>query len=251
MTRSQPLTEVEAQLIEAYTAILSEPFEDKYEDRWEDEPFDRAVDEFKARAREIGFADPFELLSRFQIESFESIRAQLKKGPPMCFRPGWRSEIIGTTVDVPSLFQKCIHVKGPRLSGKERVIALDFWALWCDPCVTSGPEISDMADEYKGRVAFVGINNESIFGDTKPPNLDALNEFLEEEREGFRYTIFADNSEGFAKETVYNPAGYRGIPCVVLVADGIAVYVGSPQDTFRPVLENVLAEVARTPQREE
>jgi len=39
---------------------------------------------------------------------------------------------------------------------------------------------------------------------------------------------------------VYKRAGYRGIPCVVLILDGVVVYVGSPQESFRPTLEQVL-----------
>ncbi|KAF9983515.1 hypothetical protein BGZ75_005012 [Mortierella antarctica] len=174
-----PLTETEELLIDAYNRILNEPFEDKYEDLWEDEPFDRAVEEFQVLAQEIGFIDPFQLLSRYKVES-------------------------------------------------------------CDPCVQAGPELSYLADEFEGRLAVVGINNESIFGETKPPKREYLDAFLDDHRDGFRYTIYLDSAKGHAKEIVYKPAGYRGIPCVVLILDGVVVYVGSPQESFRPTLEQVL-----------
>jgi hypothetical protein len=63
--------------------------------------------------------------------------------------------------------------------------------------------MSDLADEFEGRISVVGINNESIFGDTKPGDVDQLNEFLDDNREGFRYTIYIDNDEGHAKESKF------------------------------------------------
>ncbi|KAF9210014.1 hypothetical protein BGZ49_008512 [Haplosporangium sp. Z 27] len=251
MGQARQLTDSEKLLIEAYTNILNDPFEDKYEDKWEDEPFDRAVDEFKARAQEIGFTDPFQLLSRYKILSYESIRSQLKNGPSPCFRPGWESPILGTAIDPASILANCKHISGPEFENIYRIVLLDFWASWCDPCVQAGPELSDLADEFAGRVSVVGINNESIFGATKEPNVSALQEFLSENSDGFRYTIYIDNAEGYAKETVYNPGAYRGIPCVILLVDGVVTYVGSPQENFRPTLEKALEAVGPTFTREE
>lgn len=47
----------------------------------------------------------------------------------------------------------------------------------------------------------IGINNESIFGETLEPNLGQLQEFLNENRDGFRHTTYVDNGEGYAKES--------------------------------------------------
>ncbi|KAF9436102.1 hypothetical protein BGZ76_004811 [Entomortierella beljakovae] len=251
MTQRKHLTETERQLIDAYTSILSDPFEDKYEDRWEDKLFDIAIQEFKVKAQEIGFSDPFELLSRFKIESYESIRTQLKKGPSPCFRPGWRSPLLGVKLDPQHILSKCEFISGPEFDDTHRIVVLDFWASWCDPCVQSGPEISDLADEFSDCIAVVGINNESIFGETKEPAYEQLRDFLDEYGDGFRHTTYIDNSEGFAKETVYNPSGYRGIPCVIMLVDGVVNYVGSPQENFRQILEQAIEFVDTTSAHEE
>lgn len=55
----------------------------------------------------------------------------------------------------------------------------------------------------------------------------------------------------FHKLAVYNPGGYRGIPCVILLVDGIVTYVGSPQEDFRQVLEETLDFLEAEARREE
>jgi len=64
--------------------------------------------------------------------------------------------------------------------------------------------VSQLAEEFSSDdVIIIGVNNESIFGMTKPPNMDVLLPFLEEHEEEFQYTIVVDNAEGFAKDGTY------------------------------------------------
>jgi hypothetical protein len=43
---------------------------------------------------------------------------------------------------------------------------------------------------------------------------------------------------------VYKATAYRGIPCVVLVIDGLVTYVGAPQEQFRLTLDEAIEAVS-------
>ncbi len=42
-------------------------------------------------------------------------------------------------------------------------VLVDFWAEWCVPCHQLDPIITDLAEEYDGRVKFVKIDTEENF----------------------------------------------------------------------------------------
>ena len=42
-------------------------------------------------------------------------------------------------------------------------VLVDFWAEWCGPCHQLDPIVTDLADEYDGRVKFVKIDTEENF----------------------------------------------------------------------------------------
>jgi cytochrome c biogenesis protein CcmG/thiol:disulfide interchange protein DsbE len=45
-----------------------------------------------------------------------------------------------------------------------RVVLLDFWATWCEPCRLSFPEYQALAGRYGDRVAVVGISEDDEAG---------------------------------------------------------------------------------------
>ena len=42
-------------------------------------------------------------------------------------------------------------------------VLVDFWAEWCVPCHQLDPIVTDLAEEYDGRVKFVKIDTEENF----------------------------------------------------------------------------------------
>jgi len=43
------------------------------------------------------------------------------------------------------------------LKNGEQPLVVDFWATWCGPCRMVGPVISELAEEYDGRIAVVTL----------------------------------------------------------------------------------------------
>ncbi|KAF9361568.1 hypothetical protein BGX26_001573 [Mortierella sp. AD094] len=239
---AEEISEKELKFRDAFSDTIMGPFADKYEDKWEEDAYWVAVESFKKQSKEIGYEDPFEILSKYRMPSFESIRDKLKAGPPACFREGWKSSLVGTELDTVAAIAPLEHVNGRKYLGEERIVVLDFWATWCGPCVVAGPELSELAEKHAGLVAIIGVNNESMFSE-KEHNVEKVKTFLEENKEGFRYTVYVDTPEGHAKESVYAKTEYRAIPCVVLVVDGVVTYVGPPREDFKAALEVALAPI--------
>jgi thiol-disulfide isomerase/thioredoxin len=40
-----------------------------------------------------------------------------------------------------------------------RVVVVNFWASWCNPCRNEQPGLERLSQEYPGRVAFIGVNH--------------------------------------------------------------------------------------------
>ena len=48
-----------------------------------------------------------------------------------------------------------------------KVVVINFWAAWCDPCKSEAPRFQSAFERYRGRVAFVGVDANDFSGDAR------------------------------------------------------------------------------------
>src|SRR5438105_3484554 len=98
--------------------------------------------------------------------------------------------------------------KAADLKGKVSIV--DFWATWCEPCLSEIPKYNKLTDEYKGKdVQIVGITVESPHEDIKPKVKET----------GMKYTVLVGNDavqEGFG--------GLIGFPTTFVVTKNWKIY---------------------------
>ena len=85
---------------------------------------------------------------------------------------------------------------------RTRPVVLDFWATWCVPCRQELPDLSRLAEKYRNRVAFYGVNSHD-----SPANIvDFAHRF------GMAYPTVSD-----ARQAVANDYHADGLPQLVVV----------------------------------
>ncbi len=87
-----------------------------------------------------------------------------------------------------------------------RVVVLNFWGVWCDPCVRELPELEDVVRSQRGRsTAFVAV--ESGLGDETRSDVQ---EFVA--RHGLTIPVAYD-----AGRVAYRAFGVEGLPTTIVV----------------------------------
>jgi cytochrome c biogenesis protein CcmG/thiol:disulfide interchange protein DsbE len=107
----------------------------------------------------------------------------------------------------PGLDGKSVDLKALR----GRVVLVNFWATWCDPCRREQPALVRTAEAYADRgVTFIGVNEK----DNKPAARAWIRSF------GVGYGSIFDPSGAFADDF-----GFQGLPDTLVVdRDGIVRY---------------------------
>jgi len=129
-------------------------------------------------------------------------------------------------IKIEAIYNKADNKIPTLKSLRGKVVVLDFWAIWCSPCVASFPENNDLSNKFKNKgVQFIGI--------TDDPK-EKLENFLKKVQVDF----WIGRDHGKQTFEKYNIDGRPTV--IILNKDGDIVYTG------HSVTEELLNEVIAT-----
>ncbi|GIP46963.1 thiol:disulfide interchange protein [Paenibacillus sp. J53TS2] len=105
-----------------------------------------------------------------------SLSAMAAEGAP---KPGTAAPAFS----LPGLDGKTYEVGGKR----DKVLLLNFWASWCDPCKEEAPELKALAEKYKDSLDIYAVNV------TLYDKLDEAKAFVKEY--GYTFPVLLDEKE--------------------------------------------------------
>ena len=102
----------------------------------------------------------------------------------------------GTAAEVSAEY---VTGEGPKTlaEAKGKVVIVDFWATYCQPCKKSFPKYQDLVDQFGGDLAVIAVSVDEV-GDVDEAK---LKEFAEQT--GVKFTILWDKEQKTAK--AYSP----------------------------------------------
>ena len=81
----------------------------------------------------------------------------------------------GQTVNDPAAALVIAHwVKGEQVDIAKGVNVVEFWAMWCGPCVGGMPHLSELQGAFAEDVTIVGISNEPLSTVPNPYTFDEI-----------------------------------------------------------------------------
>jgi thiol-disulfide isomerase/thioredoxin len=105
-----------------------------------------------------------------------------------------------------------------------RVYVMEFWAIWCGPCIAMMPHMSELQTQYKDKATFIGFTSK----DNRGNNLERVQAFVEKRGPKLGY-LFAYADDGETNKAYMEASGQSGIPCCFVIDKaGKIAYIGHP-----------------------
>jgi len=115
------------------------------------------------------------------------------------------SQLQGDVEKAPDFTLVNIEGKNVSLSDyKGKVVIIDFWATWCGPCRRGIPDLIDLQNKYKDKLAVIGISLD--MANTKPKVPDFVNQM------GINYPIVY-----FDDKVINDYGGINAIPTTFII----------------------------------
>ncbi|OCH95437.1 hypothetical protein OBBRIDRAFT_788327 [Obba rivulosa] len=214
-------------------------FQDLYEDKWDQVRWDTAVARFQSKYPPAVLEKVWQ---RAKLPPWNALEEQLKKGPPPFLRPGWKSPLIGKTVDLSWIDNGSFECVKPGKDGwkEKKILILEFWASWCRPCLAESKHLSELAITQPD-VKLITFNHEGIFSNASA-NVAAVKQFVKD-RDDMIYPIYIDVNR-IAIELIFEPGQNLSIPLAFIITtrDQVVQWVGNPEELSSP-LQRILRSV--------
>ncbi len=148
----------------------------------------------------------------------------------------------------PALTFEHVFSGGPRtfdeLRDSGKVIVLDFFMVWCGPCIDSFPELRDLQTEYGTQMQVLGVTTPQgmMINHGQPREMD-----LSLERETELMDVFIAHNQltwptVFVPDSDLNAYGINRFPTVVVLdTDGSIAFKGHPHylaDELKKLLDD-------------
>ena len=109
-----------------------------------------------------------------------------------------------------------------------KYVLVDFWGIWCGPCVAEMPTVKEYADKYADKLTVLGIDS----GDTK----EKIKEFITKNKYDWQQVLSVRNSEDdFVLK--FNVAGFPTKFIIDPEGKIIQRYLGSSEAAFKKLDE--------------